>query len=398
MGIYQSGTTVTVTQTFSVAGVATDPTTVTFTLLSPDGTENQYTFGIDARVTNPSVGEYSLELDPTILTVPGTYYYTVVGTGLVSASGSGDFTILGSALTPSDDVTWAVDGPCQPWCDSSDVWSACGEPVAVVGGESCPVDMTPYAQASSWTLWELSGRLHSGRCVKTVRPCSGTPCGFQILPRGFVVWPNAYDWGYGTYGWTGYNWHFDHVRDCGCIPLDRIELSGYPVREILDVKIDGVSVPAQDNWRLDKRRFLTRIANASGNAQRWPSCQRLDFDDTEPGTFSITYSYGQDPPMLGQLAAAQLACELYKSHQGQDCQLPAGTVRVTRQGVAIEKMATLGWFKQSSNRSGPQARWQTGLSLVDTFLNSSNPFGLTRRPVIMAPGQRRHRFAQSVGQ
>jgi hypothetical protein len=67
-------------------------------------------------------------------------------------------------------------------------------------------------------------------------------------------------------------------------------------------------------------------------------------------------------------------------------------VRVTRQGVTIDKLATLSWFRSST--SG----WKTGLGVVDAFLNAINPYGLTRRPVMMAPGQRRNRFAQSVGQ
>jgi hypothetical protein len=140
------------------------------------------------------------------------------------------------------------------------------------------------------------------------------------------------------------------------------------------------------------------MADADGNARRWPSCQRIDEDDTEIGTFSVTYAYGQDPPLLGQLAAAQLACEFYRAANGGECQLPTGTVRVTRQGITIDKMATLGWFKQSSNRYGPQARWATGIPLVDTFLNTVNPFGQTRRPIMMAPGNRRGRYAQGVGQ
>jgi len=225
-----------------------------------------------------------------------------------------------------------------------------------------------------------------------VRPCGENPCGFQVLSRGFIVPPVDWYYGYPGWGWNGWGWYWDHNSGCGCVPLDRIHLAGYPVREILEVKIDGVVVPEAFNWRLDKRRFLTRMADANGNAQRWPACQRLDEPDTEIGTFSVRYAYGQDPPLLGALAAAQVGCEIYRARNGDECSLPAGTVRVTRQGVMIDKLATLGWFRSK------ERGWQTGLGIVDAFLNGANPYGLTRRPMMMAPGQRRNRFAQSVGQ
>jgi hypothetical protein len=393
LGAYTLGTAVTIRETFTVLGTPTDPTTVVFTVQGPDGVDTIYTFGIDGEVTHPAVGVYVLDLAPP--PDPGVYFYSVTGTGSVEATGTGDFTVLQSATDPAA-VTWAVDGPCTPWCDANDIWISCGSPTVTVGTgsdeEIVCVDMAPYAQMASWLLWELSGRLHSGRCIRTVRPCGDNSCGFQVLSRGYVVWPSDWYFGYSGYGWNGWNWMYDHNAGCGCIPLDRIDLAGYPVREILEVKIDGVVVPAQDNWRLDKRRFLTRMADADGNPQYWPACQRLDEDDTEVGTFAVTYAYGQDPPLLGQMAAAQIGCEIYRDRIGEECKLPAGTVRVTRQGVTIDKLATLSWFRSST--SG----WKTGLGVVDAFLNAINPYGLTRRPVMMAPGQRRNRFAQSVGQ
>lgn len=407
MGAYTLGTAITITETFTVLGVPTDPTTVTYTVQGPNGADTSYVWGVDAEVTNPSIGVYLLELPPP--GDPGIYYYSITGTGAVEAVGTGDFTVLQSTTGPQL-VTWPIDGPCTPWCDANDIWVSCGAPTTTIGSgsslEVCDVDMTPYAMMASYLLWELSGRLHSGRCERTVRPCGDLGCGFQVLSRGYIVWPQDWYYGYSGYGWNGWNWMYDHNAGCGCVPLDRIDLAGYPVREITEVKIDGVVLPeteivngiTQTNWRLDKRRFLTRMADVNGNAQRWPACQRLDENDTEIGTFSVSYAYGQDPPLLGQFAAAQVGCEMYRSMSGGDCQLPSGTVRVTRQGITIDKMAALGWFRQSSKRYGAAARWQTGMPMVDAFLNAANPYGLTRRPMMMAPGQRRNRFAQSVGQ
>lgn len=399
MGAYTLGTAIVITETFSVLGTPSDPTTITYTVQGPDGVDVSYVFGIDPEVTRPSAGVYVLSLAPP--TQPGVYHYQVVGTGAVEAVGTGDFTVLQSATDPAL-VEWAVDGPCTPWCDANDIWLACESPTTTIGSgssaEECAIDMTPYAMMASYLLWELSGRLHSGRCTRTVRPCGEVPCGFQVLSRGFIVPPMDWYYGYPGWGWSGWGWMYDHNQGCGCVPLDRIKLAGYPVREILEVKIDGVVVPALNNWRLDKRRFLTRMADADGNAQRWPACQRLDEDDTEVGTFAVTYAYGQDPPLLGQFAAAQVGCEMWRAINTGDCALPVGTIRITRQGITVDKMAALGWFSQASASGGKAARWQTGLPMVDAFLNASNPYGLTRRPIIMTPGQRRNRFAQGVGQ
>lgn len=402
MPFYQLGTSVKVEpDAFTVDGIPTDPTTVHFNVLDPTGALVVY-LDSDPEVSNPSAGVFVLSLDAAAVSMPGVWNYEAIGEGAVEETLVGDFTVLQSPTDPVA-VPFAMEGPCTPWCDPQDVWRRCGLPTFEEDGTltPIPVDMTVYAQAASWLLWMMEGRLHTGRCVKTVRPCGNVPCGFQVLSRGFVVWP----WYQNGWGWNGYDWSFPGWwgGGCGCVPLDRIYLSGYPVREIIEVKIDGVPLPEYDtsgfpNWRLDGRRMLTRMASSDGTAMRWPACQRLDMEDDQPGTFSVTLAYGQDPPPMGQLAAAQLACELYKAGTDEECQLPAGTIRVTRAGVTIEKLAVLGFYRQSSNRYGKQARWQTGLELVDAYLNAANPFGLTRRPVIMAPGQRRRRFAPTLGQ
>lgn len=367
-----------------------DPTTVTFTVRNPAGSLTVYIFGIDAEVTNPSVGVY--ELRQGGLTLAGTWNYAVAGTGAVEATLEGDWTILPSSVF-SPAVAEFKSTPCTPWCDSQDVWVSCGSPTITIGEGSsedeCAVDMTTYAQMASWLLFGLSGRLYSGRCERTVRPCSDTPCGFQTLPGGYVVWPT--NDGMIPWGWNGWGWNWPDYTGCGCTPLDRIKLAGYPVREIIEVKIDGVVVPEAFNWRLDKRRFLTRMADANGNDQRWPDCQHRNMPDTEVGTFSVRYAYGQDPPLLGSLAAAKVACELYRGSNGESCALPDGTIRVTRQGVTVDRMATLNWYHS------PQRGWQSGIPIVDAFLNGANPNGLTRRPIFVTPGNRRGRFAQSVG-
>jgi len=383
MASYQQGTPINITDTFTVEEVLTDPTNITWTILNPDGTTTIYT-EVSLQVEHVGVGEWILHLDPPA--DPGDYEYDVDATGAVVASRQGGFTVLANVAT-GPDVSWAVVGPCTPWASAQDVWNCCGQPTTTIGegsfAEECPVDMTQYALEASQVLYELSARLYAGQCEKTVRPCIQQWCGLQVLSRGYVVWP------WYELGWTGSFWNWPGWRNgCGCSPLSQVLLSGYPVREITEVKIDG-AVVAPDEYRLDERRWLTRMADVDGNVQLWPACQRLDLADTESGTFSITYRYGQDPPVTGIHAAAQLGCELYRACTGGECILPSGATRVTRQGVTIERGGFTQWGYKGST-------WQTGLSLVDAFLNSYNRPGLMRRPTIYSPDG--PKFARSVGQ
>lgn len=386
MGVYQQGVPIEISDTFTVDGIATNPTLVTYTILGPDGISVVYTFPGSAEVSNPSVGSFLLSLAPP--TLPGTYYYDVDATGAVVASRAASFSVLANVATAVD-LDWAVVGPCTPWADSHDVWNCCGQPMVTIGEGSsedeCAVDMTQFAMEASQVLYELSGRLFSGTCEKTVRPCATRGgCGFQVLSRGHIV---------GSYGWNGAWWGSDN-RPCGCRGLSRVLLSGYPIREIIEVKIDG-DVVSDSTYRLDERRFLTRKDGAL-----WPSCQALDLDDDEDGTFSVTYRYGQDPPSIGVAAAAQLGCELYKACQSgsaADCLLPSGVTRIVRQGITIEKQAFAAWAFSLSSTGGVPAGWHTGMSLVDAFLGAYARFGIPRRPTVWSPSASL-RYARPVGQ
>ena len=386
MASYQKGTPILISDTFYKNGVATTPTAVVYTLTGPDGIATVYTWPGNPAITNTGVGEFELALSPPAYA--GYYVYDVDATGTVVASRQGSFNVLPDA-TPQD-VPWAIAGPCNPWTSSQSVWECCGQPTVVIDGITCNVDFTADAIAASEVLYELSGRLYSGTCEKTVRPCSrGSYCGFQVLSRGHIVAPWGDLWsGY----WTGSGWSGD---ECGCNPLDRILLSGYPVREITEVKIDG-DVVDPDTYRLDGRRWLTRVRDPADpdTALFWPSCQLLDLPDTEDGTFSVSYRYGQDPPLMGVAAATSLACQLHTACNGGggDCEIPSNAVRVTRQGVTIDRNATIAWFYGKDGDKG----WQTGIPAVDTFLNSFNETGMQQRPRTWSPDG--IRYAKTVGQ
>ena len=258
-------------------------------------------------------------------------------------------------------------GPCSPWISGDDVAECCN-----VETTSGALFDTVAWQASS-LLFEISGRIYAGECShRTVRPaCDSCVCGFQVLSRGHVIGP-------GDYGYP-----LDLCDSClaACDP-SLVKLAGVPIRDIVEVLIDGLVVNPAD-YRVFNDRYLQRLNNG-----HWPHSQNLTLDDTEENTFSITYTYGASPPSLGVSAAASIACELYKECDGQTCVLPKGVTRITRQGITIDKLAFTSWgFREG--------RWATGLPLVDAFLATVNPAGLQRRPVFWAPGKRQ--YAQDWG-
>lgn len=364
MGTYTLGTGITLSAPFAVNGIAADPTTVTFYIRDPLDDLTTYVFGVDPEITNPSVGLYQLALVPTI---PGHYNWRAEGTGAVIAACEGDFEIL-----PSPTLTIETQppefGPCTAWIDEQDVAECCDSELS-----SDALLFDAVVVQASQMLFELSARRFAGSCQRTVRPCGDGVCGFQVLSRGHIVWPDGIDW-----GWTGRSWSWPSYGGCGCNPVSRIKLSGYPVTSIVSVKIDGQTVNP-DTYRLvESELWRVRDPADPDTALMWPSCQILDLPDTEEGTFSVTYIHGADPPAIGKAAAAQLACQLYKScTSGTDCALPPGTTRATRQGLTIETPATLSWF-YSRGVSG----WNTGLPLVDAFLSAYNPSAIQRRAVI----------------
>lgn len=265
-------------------------------------------------------------------------------------------------------------GPCTDWISGEDVAAVCGDPAYA----SDPTGYDNAAHIASQVLYELSGRQFSGLCGPvTVRPCVRS-CSCWV-PGSLAFWYVGAGgwWGSQAYYIGGGGGGVSAVQDCGsgggcCGALSRVKLAGYPVREIEEVKING-DVIDPSNYRLDGWKWLTYLNDADGNFQRWPACQNLGVDDTEPGTFSVTYMHGIEPPSVGLEAAAQLACAI--ASLGEDCGLPAGTSRVTRLGLQIEML---------QNKQGVPIAFQS-IPLVQLFLSTYNPAGLRRRSAVWSP-------------
>lgn len=407
MGVYRRGNGIAIVQTFSrvdpVTEIATptDPTTVTFTIRDPDDVETSYVYGVDANVTKASTGVYVCELADPLPT--GDYGWLVVGTGTLAATGEGTFTILESGVLPPTEPTVAEYGPCGIWVDGAYVanWDT------TIGVGSNTFELDNVAFMASQLMYEVSGRQFPGICTRKVRPCRQTCSCFGSSPSlglGPWYWTSAW-WG----GVGSWNWRNECGDSCGCGSESYVELAGYPVRRIVEVKIDGVVLPADPTaivsdpaslggvlvggYRLDGRRHLIRLADMRDPAnpvdQSWPSCQDMSLPDTAAGTYSVTYEWGADPPELGKQAAAQFASELWKanpSNQGE-CRLPTRVQRVARQGITMDRIVPLAELIRTG---------ATGLAYVDAFIAMVNPQGARRRSVVWSPDKQP--FSRQVGQ
>jgi hypothetical protein len=288
-------------------------------------------------------------------------------------------------------VSPADSGPtsdvCSAWTTSEDAASWCSEDI---GSDFEELDQ--FVIAASNVLMRLSGNTIKGVCERVDRPCDANRgCGFQVLARGHIIAPD-FPWTFNNYFW----WSGDGIG-CGCRHTPRVKLGAYPVREIIEVLIDGVAIDPSE-YRLDGWQFLTRLRDDDGNVRLWPRCQIIDLDDDQDGTFSVRYTFGEVPPQDAVLAANELACEMFKTLPSVpgECRLPSGVSSITRQGVTVNfgSFRTWAFTPASAARGQHGAGWHTGLPLVDAFLNSFNPNGLRRRPMIWSPDES---YPETVG-
>lgn len=373
MNQYFEGTAITIDKTFlDENGTPVDPTDVSFfTRRVPTQTPTEYESGVSPLVDNPSTGRYVLALPGTL--TPGYYRGWIVGTGDVEATDPFDFEVI--PLDP--EVQSATPpGPCMPWIDGDAVAQMCN---GGVGSDTWLYDQAAYA--ASEILYMLSGQQYPGECERVARPCAT----YQSCGWAQGVWlpaSSGYGWEIGWRPWLGgWGWFTgDGHQTCSCHHEEKIALSGYPVSSIVEVTI-GADVVDPSTYRLEDRRYLVRVTPEADEHPRlrWPSCQRMELPLGEPGTWSVQYRAGTAPPKTGEMAAAQLACEIWKATQNDDdCQLPQAVTQVNRQGISYSVQMFGQWGRQNG-------LWRTGLSLVDAFLQSFNPTGQLRRSAVWSP-------------
>lgn len=184
-------------------------------------------------------------------------------------------------------------------------------------------------------LWSQSGRKFHTGTVATERyivdrtwisPYTLTPV------RGSVV----YDRDWGVYIVDPYDWNNRKIR-----------LDGVPIKSI------GSVTSLADGRVLDPSEY-TVINKAF-----------LQLDGPIPRGIEISYTYGQEPPKTGRMAAKVMATQFFYLWSGREehCSLPDRVTSVTREGVSWVLLDNQDFLDDL----------KTGIYIVDMFLKSVNP-------------------------
>lgn len=252
------------------------------------------------------------------------------------------------------------------------------EPVPTPGYDGCEWPLDPACFDADWealepatkaraaslassTLHRLSG-YRVGGCPVTVRPCT-KGCLDAFVPfygPGYGLRPGIDTTGRWVNG-CGCR------TDCSCTSLCEVALPR-PVGEVYEVKVDGTTIAASD-YRLDGHRLVWVGAGECP----WPVCQDMSRNDTQTGTFAVTYLNSHPPDQSAAYVCAVLAMEFASACIGNACRLPAGVTTVARQGLAFT-VAT-----------GAFPGGVTGIREVDAWIALWNPNTIRQAPTVWSP-------------
>ncbi len=264
----------------------------------------------------------------------------------------------------------ALQTVCAAWFDADDVDDDC-----LPDGLTAELVVAKAAAASD-LLYRESAYQWPGVCTSPViRPRGGHPDGDAGGPVAIAMgdgwWVPK-----GIAGTLAVNCLGG--GSCSCLAMRQILLPGEPVISISAVKIDGQTL-SPSAYRVDDWRYLTRTDGGT-----WPCCQQAHLDDTEPGTWSVVYTYGAAPPPSGVAAAVDLATQFAlacSDAAGGDCALPANATRSSRNGVEFDlELADL--IDDAGSWTVPSVR---------AFIHATNPHGLADDGHVRSPELARHR-------
>jgi len=218
----------------------------------------------------------------------------------------------------------AVQFACEPLVTIEDLACECDLP-----DDEDTIDAVLDGASDLLTL--LAG-VQLGRCTEIYRPCRQDHCSRPAC--------------------------------CGCCNLKGIHLPGLnPTVE--EVKIDGVIVDESEYVVMTTPTgvaVLERV-DAYFHSIWWPTCQSLLAPSTADNTFQITVESGQEINMAVTLAAAEIACDIFKALAGEEHALPQGTVSASMHGVTVD-------FRRFGNPTDPSTMELVGMPWTERFLSS----------------------------
>lgn len=250
-------------------------------------------------------------------------------------------------------LTSTYFGPC-PWD-----YVACG--TWPTGSEA--VTGTALTAATE-TLWQATGQRY-GLCEVTIRPCRKScfdQFGWQL--GSWWEWTGSYTWPQPLLyagNWYNITCGGGCGDTCSCFMLEQAYLPG-PVAGVTQVLIDGAVVPT-GSYKIQDYRKLVRT-----DGGMWPWCQRMDLPTTQPNTWAVTFTVGEEVPSVGKMALGELAREYARACLGQDCALPSNLQSLARQGISISFPADSTFLDK--------------LPMTKEFLKYGNPNKLYARPTI----------------
>lgn len=260
------------------------------------------------------------------------------------------------------DFCWPVDVSCVSDWDATDPESP---------DEEDPLPL--YSEADKARAIALAGQTlrfltayRVGGCPVVVRPCRA-----GCAPRTWREYPVT---GAGSTPWFPVNLGGTWLNigcgcggdGCSCSRVSEVRLHG-PVGAVAEVKVDG-EILSPSAYRADPGGRLVRV-----DGVEWPLCQDMNAPDTEPGTWSVSYTAGAPVDGLGAWVAGILAGEYVRACKGGNCRLPSSVVQIVRDGVTM----TLGTGAFPGNL--------TGITEVDSWVARWNPTGLRSGPVVWSP-------------
>lgn len=202
------------------------------------------------------------------------------------------------------------------------------------------------AKAASYLLWAMSGRKYSGVTTVTER--------YTCVIRRNRVGLSAKNTDAVLFNGQVYDIPRDDFEEYSVLSVDgispesRIKLRGGPVTKIHAIRNRNGLVIEPGSYYLVEHSTVQISAGVP-----WTPC------NTE-----ITYSYGNEPPVLGKMAARTLAIEFAKLWSGDDdCALPQRVTSVSRQGVSYTIFDNQEFIEEL----------KTGLYAIDLFLKTVNP-------------------------